>query len=63
MSSMTRQRRPRRTGRSCDPVPSSVHSAHVGQEWKSITDGTPITAARSAFGGWNSERRANFLKY
>ena len=33
-----------------------------GKSWKSITGGTRILAAKSAYGGWSNERRADFLR-
>ncbi len=34
----------------------------LGKSWKSITGGTRILAAKSAYGGWSNERRADFLR-
>ena len=31
-----------------------------GKSWKSITGGTPILAAKSAYGAWSNERRVDF---
>ena len=34
-----------------------------GKSWKSITGGTRILAAKSAYGVWSNERRVDFLRF